>query len=177
MSDNEVTRRKFMAVLGGAGAVTAIGAAAMLNHSKVEAVGPTSTPLPPGVASVQGSWIGTLTAHGITKGLATFTGNGGLVTTNQNDTLVREPQGGGHGVWRQDGRHVETRLFKFVHDENGALTLINEEVTSLEMDETGDTLTGTGSFKRYSLDGKVVASGSGNFTAKRITMTGSMEFL
>lgn len=178
MSDSEVTRRKFMAALGGAGAVAAISAASMINSSKVEAQGGgTSTPLPPGIKSVQGSWVGTLTARGTTKGLATFTSNGGLVTTNQKDTLASQPQGGGHGVWRQDGLHVETRLFKFVADEQGVLTSIIEEITALDMDETGDTLTGTGTYKLYSLDGQELQSGSGNFTAKRITMTGSMEFL
>src|SRR5947207_1597209 len=101
MSDNEVTRRKFMAALGGAGAVAVIGAATMVNPSTVEAQGGTATPLPPGVKSVQGSWIGVLTARGVTKGLATFTPNGGLLTTNQKDTLVDQPQGGGHGVWKQ----------------------------------------------------------------------------
>ncbi|SRR5260221_7030995 len=178
MSVNDVTRRNFIAALGGAGAVAVIGAATMLNPSKVEAdAGGTSTPLPPGIKSVQGSWVGTLTARGITKGLATFTGNGGLLTTNQSDTLLSQPQGGGHGVWRQDGKHIETRLFKFVGDAQGVLTSIIEEITSLDMDETGDKLSGTGTYKLYSLDGKVLKSGSGNFTAKRITMTGTMEFL
>ncbi len=155
-----------------------IGAATLINPRKVEADGGgTSTPLPPGIKSVQGSWIGVLTARGITRGLATFTPNGGLVTTNQKDTLVSQPQGGGHGVWRQDGRHVETRLFKFVADTKGELTSIIEEITALDMDESGDRLSGKGTFKLYSLDGKVLQSGSGDFSAKRITMTGSMEFL
>jgi hypothetical protein len=177
MSNLDVTRRKFLTALGGAGAVAVIGAAAA-NTSTAEAQGAaTSTPLPPGVKSVQGSWIGVLTARGVTKGLATFTPNGGLLTTNQKDTIVTQPQGGGHGVWKQDGRHIETRLFKFVGDAQGVLVSIIEEVTSLDMDETGDTLSGKGTFKLYSLDGKVLQSGAGDFTAKRITMTGSMEFL
>jgi len=177
MGDHEVSRRKFMAALGGAGAVAAIGATVMLNPSEVEAQGGTSTPLPPGIKSVQGSWVGTLTARGTTKGLATFTSNGGLLTTNQKDTLKTAPQGGGHGVWKQDGLHIDTRLFKFLTDDQGVLTSIIEEVTSLDMDETGDTLTGIGTFKIYSLDGKELQSGSGDFSAKRITIGGSMEFM
>lgn len=180
MSDNDisdVSRRKLLAALGGAGAVAAIGATALLNPSEVQAQGATSTPLPPGIKSVQGSWVGTLTARGTTKGLATFTSNGGLMTTNQKDTLVGSPQGGGHGVWKQDGLKVETRLFKFLADAQGVLVSIIEESTSLMMDETGDILTGVGTFKIYSLDGKVLQSGSGNFSARRITINGSMEFL
>src|SRR4051794_34446190 len=99
MTENDLSRRKFVAALSGAGAVALIGAASMLGASEAEAQGGTSTPLPPGIKSVQGSWIGVLTARGVTKGLATFTSNGGLVTTNQGDTLVERPQGGGHGVW------------------------------------------------------------------------------
>ena len=72
---------------------------------------------------------------------------------------------------------VETRLFKFVGDEAGVLTAIIEEVTSLQMSEDGDTLSGVGNYNLYSLDGAILQSGSGDFTAKRITMTGSMEFL
>jgi hypothetical protein len=178
MSDDAVSRRKFIAAMGGAGAVAAISAAAMLNAAEVQAdVSPTSTPLPPGIKSVQGSWFGTLTARGTTKGLATFTSNGGMMTTNQRDTLVGQPQGGGHGVWRQDGLLIETRLFKFVGDEAGVLTAIIEEVTSLQMGEDGNTLTGTGNYTLYSLDGTVLELGSGDFSAVRITITGSMEFL
>jgi hypothetical protein len=178
MSENEVNRRKFMAALGGAGAAAAIGVAAMLNSAPVEAdISPTSTPLAPEFKSVQGSWVGTLTARGTTKGLATFTSNGGLMTTNQRDTLASQPQGGGHGVWRQDGLLVDTRLFKFVGDEAGVLAAIIEEVTSLQMSEDGNTLTGVGSYNLYSLEGEVLQSGTGDFSAKRITMTGSMEFL
>jgi hypothetical protein len=177
MNDDQVSRRKFIAALGSAGAIAAIGAGAMLNASEVEAQDGTSTPLPAGIKSVQGSWVGTLTARGTTKGLATFTSNGGLLTTNQKDTMKTQPQGGGHGVWKQDGLHVDTRLFKFLADEEGVLTSIIEEVTSLDMDETGDTLSGTGTFKIYSLEGEELQSGSGDFTAKRIKITGAMEFL
>ncbi len=80
-------------------------------------------------------------------------------------------------MWRQDGLRVETRIFKFLADEEGVLTSIIEEITALEMDATGDSLSGTGTFNIYSLTGELLQSGNGDFTAKRITLTGTMEFL
>src|SRR5215212_4590076 len=104
MTNMKATRRGFLTKITGIGAAMALGARTALSLSAGEAAEPalqgTSTPLPPGIKSVQGSWVGTLTGGPGTTGagLATFTSNGGLVTTNHSDTLTTQPKGGGHGV-------------------------------------------------------------------------------
>jgi len=123
--------------------------------------------------SVQGSWIGTLTApdNRTSLGLATFTPNGGLVTTNQGDTLLSRPQGSGHGAWVQDGQNVSTRIAKFVGDDKGVLVSIVEEKTSGALDVTGNFFTATASYTVYYLNGDPPSTGTGTITAQRITMT------
>ncbi len=127
---------------------------------------------------MQGSWFGELTAPDgrTSRGLATFTSNGGLVTTNQGDTLASRPQGSGHGVWIQNGLHVDTRLLKFVGNEQGVLAFIVEEVVSAELDETGDVFTGNASYKLSDMSGNVIEERSGTINARRITMTADLTF-
>src|SRR5215212_5411593 len=103
MSDPETSRRRLLARVPAAGA--ALGAGLALGARGGEAAGldrpPSAGPLPQAGKSVRGSWFGVLTASDgrVSRGLATFTPDGGLVTTNQGDMLAARPQGNGHGAW------------------------------------------------------------------------------
>ena len=182
MSDCETRRRQFLAYVPAAATAAAVAAGLAVSPSEGDAAGlvgqAPSTSLPQAVKSVRGSWFGVLTAGDgrTSRGLATFTPDGGLVTTNQGDTLASRPQGGGHGTWVQNGPEVSTRILKFVGNAQGVLTYIIEEVTAGTLDETGDVFVANASNKLYDLNGAVVEERSGTVTARRFTKTGDLTF-
>lgn len=183
MSDHSPERRKVLASLGTGGA-SLLGAGLLLGASGAEAsdgatvLRPGAKPLPPGVKSVQGSWLGTLQLEDgrVVRGMATFTPNGGMMTTGQGDMLDSSPQGGGHGAWVQDGLRVDHRIFKFVGNAQGVLIGIYEEFASGVLDESGDVMVTDASFTVTSLDGTVLRTGQVTIRARRITVNGSSGF-
>lgn len=177
MSEHLPSRRRILAGLGTAGA-SLLGAGLLANAGDAVAANgatvlrPGAKPLPPGVKSVQGSWVGTLELPDGTKrfGMATFTPNGGMTTTGQSDILNASPQGSGHGAWVQDGLRVDHHIFKFVGDSSGALVGIYEEVASSQLDESGDAMVTDASFNVRALDGTIVRAGTLMIRATRVTM-------
>lgn len=167
MSTSDVTRRQLIAGLGALGAAAAF--AHLVEASPAEQA---PTPLPEGVKSKAGSWFAELTADdGRTfRGFATFTSNGGMITTGQGDYRRDAPQGTGHGRWVQDGRKVDSKILKFVFDADGRLAAIKEEFSTGEMDETGDVFVGTTTVNTYDLDGKLIETRTGTINSRRITL-------
>lgn len=183
MSEHFPSRRKVLAGLG-VGGVSLLGAGLLVNASDAIAgngatvLRPGANPLPPGVKSVQGSWVGTLELPDGTKryGLATFTPNGGMTTTGQGDILNASPQGSGHGAWVQDGLRVDHHIFKFVGDATGALVGIYEEVASGSLDESGDAMVTDATFIVWKPDGTRLTEGEVTISATRITMGSPSPF-
>jgi hypothetical protein len=178
MSEQTPSRRRILASLGAAGA-SMLGAGLMANSRDAVAgdgatvLRPGAKPLPPGVKSVQGSWVGTLELPDGSKrfGLATFTPNGGMTTTGQGDILNASPQGSGHGAWVQDGLRVDHHIFKFVGDASGALVGIYEEVASGTLDASGDSMVTDAWFNVRAMNGTVVREGAVTIRATRVTMS------
>ena len=179
MSDLPIPRRQFLAALG-AGAT--FGAGLLLSNPTVASsdetsqqppIGSTATPLPLGVKSINGTWFGDILAPDGTllfRGMATFTPGGGMMTTGENDVSASEPRGTGHGSWRQDGRHVDTRLLKFIYNSTLELVAIYEEFLSGDMDESGDTFIAEAIIYLYDLEGNRIATRGGTITAKRLLL-------
>ncbi|MCL4254392.1 MAG: hypothetical protein KJ043_11515 [Anaerolineae bacterium] len=181
MSDSTVPRRQFLAMLG-AGATLGVGLHALQTDDITQEQTPvvtTPTPLPAGVKSIIGTWFGQIFAEdGVTllfRGMATFMSGGTMMTTGQND-VAPEPRGTGHGVWRQDGRHVDNRLLKFLYNSDLQLIGIYEEFLSGDMDETGDIFVADATVNIYDLEGNLTATRTGLITAKRFSLTQPFGF-
>jgi hypothetical protein len=177
MSEHLPSRRKVLAKLGTSGAAL-LGVGLLANAGDAGAADgatvlrPGAKPLPPGIKSVQGSWVGTLELPDGTKrlGMATFTPNGGMTTTGQGDILNASPQGSGHGAWVQDGSRVDHHIFKFVGDASGALVGIYEEVASSVLDASGDGMITDAWFNVRAVDGTIIREGTVTIRATRVTM-------
>lgn len=179
MSDSSSSRRKFLAAMGvtGLGAGLIWGKTQIADASPDSQIGSTPTPLPLGVKSITGTWFGDIKdADGtvLFQGMATFMAGGGMMTTGQSDITPTEFRGTGHGVWKQDGRHVDNRLLKFIYNENFEPTAIYEEYMSGDMDESGDVFVAEATVYLYDLDGNLITSRTGSITAQRLLVTDSL---
>lgn len=155
MTDNKGTRRQLVSSLGALGGVA------------VAASVPQKAGAQQAIKSKQGSWFAEFTTPDgrIFRGFSTFTPNGGMLTTGQNDLRRDAPQATGHGAWVQDGRKVDAKTIKFVFDADGMLTAVKEEFSSGELDDSGDLFVGTTTVYVYDLEGKLVNTLTGTIRA------------
>jgi hypothetical protein len=161
-----LNRRQFVGKLGVFSALAIFGIAAKTQAQDT----PTATPQ--GIKSKQGSWFAEFTTsdgrqfHGFT----TFTPNGGLIASGQNDMRVGAMQSIGHGKWVQNGRQVDALTLKFVFNEQGRLVAYKETFSTGELDETGDLFTGTTTVKTYDVEGKLTQTEEGTIKSRRLGM-------
>jgi len=180
MSDPSIARRQFLAAVGATGSTALLGAGLLLGSNNTAnaqtTIGSTPTPLPPGIKSIAGSWFGEIKGPDgsvLFRGMATFMPGGGMMTTGQNDITPTEFRGTGHGVWRQDGQHVDNRLLKFIYNADLELVSILEELLSGDMDESGDVFVADAIVNIYDLDGNLLVTRTGSVTATRLLVNDS----
>lgn len=152
--------------------LSAFGAAAIFAKLAEARPAPQAVKLPEGIKSYQGSWLAELTSPDgrTTRGLTTFTLNGGLIDNNAADPQQRALQSVGHGKWTQNGRQIEFMIVKFIFDAKGHMTGVKEAFTVGELDETGNHFSGATTVETYDLDGNWIETRTGTMKSRRLTI-------
>ncbi len=122
----------------------------------------------------EGSWLYTVTIPGFTfQGIETYSAGGGYVEADQLSYSPTSVASAGHGAWKSTGKR--TFLLTYLNltfdafaagDPTGTLKVRQ----TTELDETGNSYSGSGDYTYYDLNGNPIPSISGTFTitAKRI---------
>ena len=134
--------------------------------------------------SLAGSWQLTFIANSPTlvavvpiQGLATFTSDGSIVETDATEAVPATTSAGttvyatpGHGIW-QPGPAVGNLFIQFINlvvNPNGALHAKRTVTITGSLDSTGNNFRGNYEYQLVSPAGRVITTGSGSVTGKRI---------